>query len=171
MTQPTDSARVLLLEHKAWATLKLMEACRALTKEQLATTVPSTYGTIHGTLQHLVADEGYWRLLTGEEPEQRLGPDRLVPLDELVGRTRALAPKWTVFAANPMRHGGTAHTSDGWEVARISLIAQAVHHADDHRSHVRTIIGAHGFELPGLDIGGDLDVWHHAIDAGLMRPR
>ena len=41
--------------------------------------------------------------------------------------------------------------------------------AECHRGHVMSVIGAHGIELPGLDIGEDLDIWHHGIAVGLMQ--
>ena len=51
--------------HHAWANLQLLDACRALDAEQLATAVPGTYGSILDTLRHLVdSDAGYLNLLT-----------------------------------------------------------------------------------------------------------
>ena len=47
--------------HNAWATVRLIDACAALTHEQLATDVPGTYGSIHRTLHHLV-DSDTWYL-------------------------------------------------------------------------------------------------------------
>jgi hypothetical protein len=34
---------------------------------------------------------------------------------------------------------------------------------------VLSVLGAHHIETPGLDIGEDLDVWHHGIAVGLMQ--
>ena len=36
--------------HHTWATLVLLDVCADLTEEQLATTVPGTYGSLIGTL-------------------------------------------------------------------------------------------------------------------------
>jgi uncharacterized damage-inducible protein DinB len=41
-------------DHHVWATLTVLDACGSLTDEQLATTVPGTYGSILDTLRHLV---------------------------------------------------------------------------------------------------------------------
>ncbi|MGI8609926.1 MAG: hypothetical protein ACR2MY_11970 [Candidatus Dormibacteria bacterium] len=41
-------------------------------------------------------------------------------------------------------------------------MAQAIHHADDHRGHVLSILGAHGLEVP------DLAVWDYAESTRLM---
>jgi hypothetical protein len=45
---------------------------------------------------------------------------------------------------------------------RAVPMAQAIHHADDHRSHILSILGARGLGDPGLS------VWGHARSAGLM---
>jgi hypothetical protein len=42
-------------------------------------------------------------------------------------------------------------------------MAQAIHHADDHRSQVLSILGARGLDVP------DLDVWKYAESAGLLQ--
>ena len=161
-------ALVLLFQHKTWATLRLIEACRSLDDAQLAATIPGTFGTIRATLQHLVAaDEGYYARLTGERLAARL-TDRPVPLDELAERTRRLGPRWEALAQEPDVASREVVTSDGWRTVGAVLLAQAIHHSDDHRSHVLSIVGASGLALPGLDIGEDLDVWHHAIATGAM---
>jgi DinB family len=60
--------------HHVWATERVLVACAALTDDQLATTVPGTYGSILDTLRHLVgADRAYLFVLTG---------GRLSPIDE-----------------------------------------------------------------------------------------
>jgi hypothetical protein len=42
-------------------------------------------------------------------------------------------------------------------------MAQAIHHADDHRTHILSILGARGLSDPRVS------VWAHARSAGLMR--
>jgi cyclophilin family peptidyl-prolyl cis-trans isomerase len=42
-------------------------------------------------------------------------------------------------------------------------MAQVLHHADDHRSHILSIIGARGLTVPALDI------WAYAESAGQMQ--
>jgi uncharacterized damage-inducible protein DinB len=43
--------------HNVWATLRLLDACIALSPEQLDTAVPGTYGSILDTARHLVGSE------------------------------------------------------------------------------------------------------------------
>lgn len=156
-----------LYRHKTWATLRLIEYCQGLADEHLDATIPGTFGTIRETLRHLVdGEEGYFRLLTGERLSEPL-PDGPVPLDELAERIRRLGPRWELLAEDPDVPGREVTTSDGWRVPGAVPMAQAIHHADDHRSHVLSILGARGLEVPEPN---GLDVWGYAEAEGLMRP-
>ena len=52
---PMDDA----FAHHVWATLRLVDACLALSAEQLGTTVPGTYGSILETQRHLVGADSW----------------------------------------------------------------------------------------------------------------
>ena len=55
---------------------------------------------------------------------------------------------------------------DGFE-AKLPLgivIIQALHHGNDHRTHICTILGHHGVEY------GDMDVWAYGDTTGLIVP-
>ena len=56
-------------------------------------------------------------------------------------------------------------TSDGWRLPAAIPMAQAIHHADDHRSHVMSILGALGLDVPTPD---GLDLWGYAEAEGLV---
>lgn len=164
-----NGALVELFRHKTWATLLLLEALGDLDEEVLDLTTPGTYGTIRATLHHLVAaDESYLGTATGERPDHPL-PDGQVSLETLAELTRKLGARWEALARDPAIADREVTTRDGWRTPAAIPIAQAIHHAECHRSHVLSILGAHGIELPGLDIGEDLDVWHHGIAVGLMQ--
>jgi len=71
--------------HHVWATLRVVDACLALSPEQLETAVPGTYGSILETVRHLVgADASYLFVMTGgrrseiEEAQMDLGELRSV---------------------------------------------------------------------------------------------
>lgn len=156
--------------HKTWATLRLIEYCQGLGDEHLDATIPGTFGTIRETLRHLVAaEEGYFSILTRErfhtkeEAEAFVLLDPLpegpVPLDELAERIRRLGPRWEVLAQDPDLPTREVTSTDGWRFPGAVAMAQAIHHADDHRSHIMSILGAQGLELPGPN---DLDVWGYA---------
>jgi uncharacterized damage-inducible protein DinB len=158
-----------LVRHKTWATLRLIEVCQGLDEDVLGLTTPGTYGTIRDTLQHLVAaDESYLGTVTGERPAQPLSADP-VPLKDLARLTLQLGLRWEAVAEDPEAATREITTGDGWRTPASVPIAQAIHHAECHRGHVMSVLGAHGVETPGLDIGEDLDVWHHGIATGLMQ--
>ena len=62
----TENILVKLFEHNNWANLRIIEACSALSDEQLdAEPQSATKGSIRRTLLHLVASQqGYLSLLT-----------------------------------------------------------------------------------------------------------
>jgi uncharacterized damage-inducible protein DinB len=160
---------VELFRHKTWSTLLLIEACQGLDDEALDATTPGTYGTIQDTLHHLVAaDQSYLATVTGERPAEPL-PSERVSLEILAGLTRQLGPRWEALARDPEIANREVTTRDGWRTPAAIPLAQAIHHAECHRGHVLSVLGAHGIEIPGLDIGEDLDVWHHGIAVGLMQ--
>lgn len=164
-----DEALVELFKHKTWATLLVIEALQGMNADVLDLTTPGTYGTIRATLQHLVAaDESYLATITGKQPAHPL-PAEQVPLEALADRTRELGPCWDAVARDPEAPSREVTTRDGWRTPAAIPIAQAIHHAECHRGHVLSVIGAHRIELPGLDIGEDLDIWHHGIAVGLMQ--
>ena len=168
------NALLELFRHKTWATLRLIELCQSLAAEDLGATIPGTFGTIRETLRHLVdSEEGYFSILTRERfrtrdeaaafvrPERV--PDGAVMLDELAERIRRLGPRWEDLAQDTDLPGREVTTTDGWRIPEAVAMAQAIHHADDHRSHVLSSLGARGVVLP------DLAVWGYAEAAGSCR--
>jgi uncharacterized damage-inducible protein DinB len=169
-TEVMSGALLQLFRHKTWATLRLIEYCEALDDEHLDATTPGTYGTIRETLRHLVvAEEGYFSILTRApfrtkaEAEAFVWPDPLpdgpVPLDELAERIRRLGARWEVLAQDTDLPGREVTTTDGWRMPASVPMAQAIHHADNHRSHIMSILGARGLDVPEPN---GLDVWGYA---------
>ena len=141
--------------HHVWATVKVIDACLPLSPEQLASSVPGTYGSILDTLRHTVgADCSYLVSLSG---------GRHSPIDEdVMGLAELRAamvdngPAWTeVLAADPDPEAiVTRHRDDGsasHAPAGVRL-AQALHHGTDHRSQVCTALTNLGIEPPSIDV-------------------
>jgi uncharacterized damage-inducible protein DinB len=167
-----------MFRYKTWATLRLIEHCEDLNDEDLDATTPGTYGTIRETLHHLVdAEEGYLSILTRDRfpsqaaagafvrPADRL-PDGPVPLAELAERVRRMGPHWEAMAQDADLPGRDVTTTDGYHLPAAVILAQTIQHAGDHRSHVMSILGARGLELPGPN---DLDAWGYAEELDLMQ--
>jgi uncharacterized damage-inducible protein DinB len=161
-----NEALLELYRHKTWATLRLIEHCRGLADEHLDATIPGTFGTIRETLRHLVdADEDYYSMLTGARLSEPMGAGP-IPLADLADRIRRYGPAWEALAADSAAGAREATADDGVRMPGAAPLAQAIHHADDHRSHVLSILGARGLEVPRLD------VWAYARSQGqLLEPQ
>ena len=158
-----NGALLELYRHKTWATLRLIEFCQGLDAAHLDATIPGTYGTIRDTLRHLVrAEEGYYWTVTRERLAEPIA-DQPVPLDELAERIGRLGPRWEALAQDSDVPGREVTTRDGWRMPARVPMAQAIHHADDHRTHILSILGARGLEVP------DLDMWAYADEAGIAQ--
>ena len=148
-------------DHHAWATLLLIDACLPLSDDQLATTVPGTFGSILDTMRHVVgADASYLYLLSGgqvaEIEEDGFSLGELRPVMEANG------PVWSSVLAQDLDPDTvvTRHRDDGSEsLAPIGIrLAQVIHHGTDHRSQVCTALTTLGIEPPEIDVWSLADV-------------
>ena len=151
--------------HHVWATLRVIDACLALSAEQLETNVPGTYGSILDTIRHTVgADASYLFVLSdGRVSEIREEQMDLAALRSvIVGH----GPAWSELLARDLDPEAIVvrHRDDGSEShAPLGIrLAQALHHGTDHRSQVCTALTSLGIEPP------EIDVWDFGADAGLV---
>lgn len=157
-----DPALRMAIRHNCWANLELLRFCAGLAPDILASTSPGTYGSIHATLQHIVAaEQGYLRALTGEPaPLGPLAAGDLRPIEELIAREETNSSRIEaalVMDADPVRK--IQHTDRSVSNAAV-VTAQFIHHGSDHRAHVGTILGARGVTPP------ELGVWEYALSVG-----
>jgi uncharacterized damage-inducible protein DinB len=153
-------------EHHVWATLRLIDACLGLTPEQLARSVPGTYGSIIDTLRHTVgADCSYLALLSNGARDE-IEEDAL-DLPALRAAMAENGPIWTALLADePDPDVDVVRRRDDGSESGAPMgvrLAQAVHHGTDHRSQVCTALTELGIELP------EIDVWAWAWDHDRLR--
>ena len=150
-----EPAIVELFRHNTWATLKLLDACAALTDAQLDLSAPGTFGTIRDTLGHLVRnEENYLSALTAEPVENPVRRGEFPGIAGLHERFRLSGERLAREAAR-VRLSDTVVRDWGGEtvtVRPITLLAQAINHATEHRAHITTILGQNGIEPPVLDV-------------------
>jgi uncharacterized damage-inducible protein DinB len=143
-----------LFRHHAWATLRLVDHCADLPPERLEETVPGTAGTIRETLIHLLAaDERYLRHMDGRQADPHIHESEPATLDDLRAAVRAHAARWEALVnkAGELDVTLTRRQEPDIPHAQNLLFLQAIHHGNDHRTHVCTILGARGLEVPELD--------------------
>lgn len=156
-------------EHNSWATGQLLDACDAVDPALLDAKVPGAYGSVIETLRHIVdAEAGYLFRASGlweEVPWTRGEP---VGLAELRSRADLLAETWRQYLGGEVdsERPNQARSPEGdvFSVPTGIFLAQALHHANEHRAQICTILGANGIEPP------DVSAWGFALATGRMRP-
>jgi len=158
-----DTISAEAFRYNKWANLHLLDVCAGLTADQLQLTSPGTYGTIAATWLHLLAAEQRYIHSSGGS-EQRIGEKNGFPGmatlrteaersgDELIQLSQRVDPDVTVE--------GTSRQGRYRQKLWVPLV-QAIHHGNDHRTHICTTLGQHGISY------GDMDVWGYgeAVDA------
>jgi uncharacterized damage-inducible protein DinB len=153
--------------YNKWANLHLLEVCGGFSEEQLQMTSPGTYGTLAGTFLHLLAaEQRYIKRLGGGEPKinERDNPfPSMKALREHAVRSGdqliEIAPRITLDEAHESGYQDERFMLHSWVV-----LIQALHHGNDHRTHICTILGHHGLTY------GDMDVWAYGQTNSGMTP-
>ena len=147
-----------LYRHNRWANGLLFAACRDLTTDQLAATCVGTYGALGHTLAHLASGEaGYVHRLSGEPRVLAWrDPAPPPPLTELAAAMELSGTQLIGLAASTADDRIVEFTSIDGDEMRIPgwvLLAQAIDHGREHRTHAATILTQLGIAPP------DMDVW------------
>jgi len=149
--------------HHVWATLRLIDACSALSSEQLDNTCEGTYGSILQTLRHLVGADSYYLTILGVSGVPLVDEDT-ADLLELRRSMEQLGTMWATFLSQDLRPDEVIeeHEENGYERrAPVSIrLAQALDHGSDHRSQICTMLTTLGVEVPIID------VWEYGIVIG-----
>jgi uncharacterized damage-inducible protein DinB len=154
----------LVLRHNAWANRALLEHCAALGPSALDLEAAGTYGTLYGTLQHLVSGEQFYvELLTDEVIGAPIRKTERRTLDDLIAISAKTGSRAIEIAASedPERVIGD-RGSDDWTTAGI-VLAQLVNHGNEHRAHGTTILGANGRTPPKIG------AWSYGIANGISK--
>jgi uncharacterized damage-inducible protein DinB len=152
--------------YNRWANLHLLDVCAGFSEDQLQLTAPGTYGTIADTFMHLVsAEQRYLRRFGAGEPRinERDAFPGLVILREHASRSG----DGLIEVAARIKPDETIEEKRDRGVFRLELgvvLLQAMHHGNDHRTHLCTILGQHSIEY------GDMDVWAYGQAIGALAP-
>jgi uncharacterized damage-inducible protein DinB len=164
MGVPNENAILLeLFRHNLWANAVMLEGCRDLSADQLATELAGTYGRLDQTLVHLArAQGGYLRTLAGWQPgpEHRLEYDEPFPgVNRIAEHLRFTGERLIEVA----RNASADRVLDGtWNerpdrLPEWILLLHAAHHATEHRQQIATMLTNLGIEPPEPD---PVAYWH-----------
>ena len=150
----------------AWANAGCLAHLRSLEDRALSVSVPGNAWTVGRIAEHIVgAAEFYvWRLGAGPDLPEHEPPVRAAELDGLLVRCAAADALIRRAAAEPE---GIAEEQVGGRTvrrARSTILAQAIHHATEHRAQIAEALVANG--LPPLDLDA-LDLWAYGDAEGL----
>jgi uncharacterized damage-inducible protein DinB len=143
-----------LFRRNAWATDRLLSFCvgRPLVA---APAEGDVYGGIEPMFNHLIgAEMGYLRMLTGELPEDRVRESEPRALSKLREPGRWLAERWEAALdgdRDPEPVLSHQRGDDAEVMADWLPLVQTVHHGDDHRTQVATLLSRRGVEPLDLD--------------------
>jgi uncharacterized damage-inducible protein DinB len=147
----TENILVKLFEHNNWANLQIVEACSALSDEQLdAEPQSATKGSIRSTLSHLVTSQrGYLSLLTLPVEARPNTPLAFAELQE----SASISGEGLLSLVRNESHipKTQLQTRDGFYVEPWVVIVQIINHATEHREQIKSMLSALGVTPPNID--------------------
>src|SRR5262245_60940679 len=159
----TENILARLFEHNHWANLQIIQACSALSEEQLDSESQSaTKGSIRLTLWHLIdTQQSYLSQLTSMESHfNQQAPTNFAELLESAKFSGegllALARDETSQSLN------TKFQDDGYLIEPWVVMVAVIDHAAEHREQIKSMLSALGVTPPRLD-GGAYGMVAHAI--------
>lgn len=143
-----------VLRHNTWANLTLLDFCREVDPAILDLGARGTFGTVYGTLQHVIgSQQWYVQLLTGEVLGTPIRRSERRTLEELIAVAQATGDRVlrVVTEDDPNRR---VEMREGRRSSVGVILAQLVHHGNEHRTQVTTILGVNGIEPPPISAWG-----------------
>ncbi|MFL7893666.1 MAG: DinB family protein [Anaerolineales bacterium] len=153
---------VKLFEHNNWANLQIIEACSALSEEQLdAEARSATAGSIRQTLMHLVrSQQGYLGILTLQVEER---PEISLAFTELRESARMSGEGLLALARGEQKPlQSLLQTRNGYTVEPWVVMVQIINHASEHREQIKSMLTALGVTPPDID-GWDFGEYTNAL--------
>lgn len=150
--------------YNRWANLVLLEACRALTDEQLDARDPSASPSVRELLLHLVGGQQTFVLRTkGRQHEGELNRTSAFPgFDALTEIATATSDELIAIAEalEEDRELDLPYAGKRYRFPVSFFLLHALEHGVEHRTEIKLSLARLGVETP------DLDAWSYAPVAG-----
>ena len=142
--------------HHVWATLRLIDACLALSPAQLDAAVPATDRSILATMRHVIGNESFELFVASGERGSFVSSDR-TGLAELRAVMEVIGTGWSRLldeGIDPDAVIREVDPDDGYQkyAPMGTRLAQTLHHGTDHRSQICTALTTLGVKPPALDV-------------------
>lgn len=158
---PLAAQMHMLARYHLWATQRLLAALAALPEPDYRRDAGLFFGSVHGTLGHLlVAERELWwrRFAQGESPRVQLDaqiePDRARLAEQLVGTAAAWGPWLETICDAQLEAVLEYRTLRGAAVALpfAAALTHVFNHATHHRGQITAALSAMGHASPELDL-------------------
>jgi uncharacterized damage-inducible protein DinB len=148
-----------LFRHMAWANAYVFDQIAAQPESSLKLAAPNDTWTVAEILEHLTAAR-YADLLDGKGNTPTEVPTTIAEVKALKELSATFDARLREAAKNPV--GFVEFTN--WEKKHIrrnreTILAQAIHHATEHRAQIAGIFANHGIKAIDLDA---IDLWSFA---------
>jgi uncharacterized damage-inducible protein DinB len=155
------------IRYNNWANQQLMKACQKLSEEQLAATLPGSYGTIRDTLEHIIqGEEFYVELLTGHRPQPPFRWDAKPGVAEMRDYATQVGNA-LVQAIHHIRPRDRVHEEEQgntYYYQALAVFIQIINHGVEHRTNITTILSAEQLAPPAVDGWGYLSAHLERFD-------
>lgn len=154
----------MFARYNAWANRALYDHTASLTDAQYRAERGAFFGSVHGTLNHLLTTDRIWfQRITGNA-ETGTVPDRLDAIlfeDFADLRAARLAEDMRILAhldgLTEAAYAGSIHyrrvsTPDEFDQKLIEALAHVFNHQTHHRGHAHALLTGHGVVGPVLDL-------------------
>jgi len=147
----TENILAKLFEHNNWANMQIIQACSALSDEQLdAEPHSATKGSIRQTLLHLVGSQASYLLLLTLPVEARYyAPLEFAELQESASISGAGLLALARGEQKPL--DPRLQTEHGFHVEPWVVMVQVINHATEHREQIKSMLTSLGVTPPDID--------------------
>lgn len=151
----------LMARYHHWATERLLSSITHLPDDLYRKPCGLFFGTIHGTLNHLLLTDGeiwYPRFSEGRSPTLALDAEIESNREVLASRLIAAARQWAGYIDNLSDDAlaGAVHytttTGQGRTLPMAATLLHVFNHATHHRGQITAAISSYGFEYQPLDL-------------------
>ena len=159
-TTTPDPTLDRLLRHMAWANAQLVARLLEQPADALALTAPQNEWSAGRILAHLLnAAQGYGSRMAGAaRPPDMEPPTSTTELADLGARLASADATLRAQAPEPDVLIGHRDDPDRHDL-RSTILAQAIHHATEHRAQIAGALATNGNTAIDLDA---IDVWEYA---------
>ncbi len=149
--------------HMAWANSYVFDCLSKLSEDELLLTAPNDDWTAAAILEHITAAR-YADVLDGLGEPATYAPKNSIEVLALKELSATFDARLRESAKSPA--GLTQHPVGDRQLrrARQTILAQAVHHATEHRAQIAGIYASHGMKIVDLD---EIDLWAFANYEGV----